>query len=182
MRISVAVSRGTWLVVWLLAVRDRGGAVGSRRYGLGVFEQVVDDLGDADGFGFGAVGDEDAVAQDGRGEALDVVEGDVGSSAEERARLRSEDEELGGAQAGAPVDVLVDEVGGAVAVRAGAGGEADGVADEVLGHRGPCARCGGTAAAPRRSKIGWIVSAPAPVVWVTTLTSSSSGEVVDARR
>ena len=60
-----------------------------------------DDAIDVDAFGFGAVVGEDAVAEDGGGEGADVVGGDVGASVEEGAGLGAEDEELGGAEAGA---------------------------------------------------------------------------------
>ena len=54
-----------------------------RSFGLGggdVFEEALDDGVDADAFGFGAVIEEDAVAEDGKGEGADVVDGDVGAA------------------------------------------------------------------------------------------------------
>src|SRR4051812_42091308 len=63
------------------------------------FEELGDDFFDGDAFGFGAVVDEDAVAEDGGGEGADVVGGDVGAAGEEGADLGAQDQVLAGAEA-----------------------------------------------------------------------------------
>ncbi len=63
----------------------------------------------------------------------DVIKGNVGAALDEGSRLRAEDEILASSSAGSPADPIVDEIGGAGAVRAGAGGEFDGVAGDVFG-------------------------------------------------
>ena len=87
-----------------------------RSFGLGggdVFEEALDDGVDADAFGFGAVVEEDAVAEDRKGEGADVLDGDVGAALEDGSGLGTEDEALRGTGAGTPGDGLVDEIGSA---------------------------------------------------------------------
>ena len=72
-------------------------------------DEALDDLVDADAFGFGAVVEEDAMAQRRNGERLDVIDRHVRATAQERAGLASKDEELRGACACTPAHPVVDE-------------------------------------------------------------------------
>ena len=69
------------------------------------------------------------------GERLDVVDGDVGLSAEQRAGLAAENEELSCAQAGAPADPFIDEAWRAFLLGPGGRSEPDCVLDDLLGDR-----------------------------------------------
>ena len=73
------------------------------------FEELIDDFVDVDALGLGPVVDEDAVPKRGMRERLDVIDGDVGLAAKQRAGLAAEHEELSRAQAGSPTDPFVDE-------------------------------------------------------------------------
>jgi len=88
---------------------------------------------DVDAVGFGAVVEEYSMSQYGRGEGADVVDRGVGAALPKRAGFGTDDEGLGGAGAGAPVDPVVDEGGGVFGAGTRGGGEADGEADDVLG-------------------------------------------------
>ncbi len=76
-----------------------------------MIEELVDNHFDGDPFGFGAVSGKDSVAEGGQDQEFDIVGGDVASALEEGAGFGTEDEVLSGAEAGAPADPLVDEIG-----------------------------------------------------------------------
>ena len=83
-----------------------------------VREQTADDLVGVDALGLRVEVQQNPVAQDRRGQRRDVLVGDVIAAARQRARLRRQHDELRGADAGAEVDVFLDEVGRACAVGA----------------------------------------------------------------
>ena len=58
----------------------------------------------------------------------------MGAALDKGSCFGTEDDVLAGSGAGSPADPFVDEVGGAGAVGAGAGGEFDGVAGDVFGN------------------------------------------------
>ncbi len=70
-----------------------------------LFEDHFDEVVCFDAFGAGAEIEDEAVAEDGGGDAADVGEVDVGAAIEEGFGLTGEDEGLGGARAGAAFDV-----------------------------------------------------------------------------
>ena len=65
----------------------------------------------------------------------DVVGRDIVAAVKDRAGLGGQDEVLAGARAGAPADVIADEVGDLILVAAGPAGQADRVTRDVVGDR-----------------------------------------------
>jgi hypothetical protein len=100
-----------------------------------VFEEFVDQVVDADALGFRAVIEQDAMAEDGVGQGDQIFGRHAGSAQDQGPDLGAEDEELTGAEPGAPTDPVVDEGGAGFLPGTGRGGEPDGGADEVLGNR-----------------------------------------------
>lgn len=87
-------------------------------------EDAGDDLFGVEAFGFGFVGDGDAVAEDFRSDGFHVVGGDVGAAVEEGVGAGCEGEVDGGARGGADPDERGD------------------VDAEVVGAAGWCGRAG----------------------------------------
>ena len=83
-----------------------------------MLDELRDDLVHRDAVGFGAVVDEDAVAQDGRGEGLDVLARDMGATGEQGTGFGAEHEELRRACASPPAYPVVDEAGRGFLLRA----------------------------------------------------------------
>ena len=104
-----------------------------RSRGAHMLDELRDYLVHRHAVGFGAVVDEDAVAQDGRGKGFDVVACRVGTAGEERTGLCAEHEELSRPRAGTPAHPLVHKVGRSLLLRARGCGEAHGVAHDGLG-------------------------------------------------
>src|SRR5262245_36463978 len=98
-------------------------------------EEVVDEAVARHPFGLGAVGRDDAVAQDGVRDRAHVLGRHVEPSLEQRARLGAEHEVLARARAGAPGRALLDEGGGFGLAHARRAHEAQDVLEDVLRHR-----------------------------------------------
>ncbi len=96
-------------------------------------KQSVDDFVGAHARGFGGEGGEDAVAEDGVGDFLDVFGGDVDAAVEDGAGFSGEDEVDAGAGAGAPLDEIVDKGGGFGFIGAGGADEVAGKGVDVFG-------------------------------------------------
>src|ERR1035438_1108755 len=79
--------------------------------------------------------EQDAVAQHGNVERPDVFVGDVIAAFHEGFGLGGQYQELGGADAGAIVHILLDEVGGVFVATAGDAHQLDGVAGDTLADR-----------------------------------------------
>ncbi len=74
---------------------DVGRVQGKEMLGRGGLDEALDEVVDAEAVGLGAVVEEDAMAKDGPGEGVEVLESHVGAAMEEGAGLGSEDEALG---------------------------------------------------------------------------------------
>src|SRR5580700_6606015 len=101
-----------------------------RRHGL---EQAVQDLVRIDAIRLRVEVQQDAMPEHGDGQRSDVVVGDVITAARQGAGLGSQYDELRGANAGAVVDVLLDEVGRQAAVMARGANQIDDVASQGFG-------------------------------------------------
>src|SRR5438552_4139778 len=75
---------------------------GSGHKPLDRIEQSVDDLLNGDAFGFSAVVDQDAMAQSGVGQGLNIFLRDVSAALKQGAHFGAEHEVLSAAQTGAP--------------------------------------------------------------------------------
>src|SRR6266850_6080977 len=97
------------------------------------FDKSFDDALDGNALGFGAVIEEDAVAEGWIGQCLNVFHCDVRAALEERACFCAENEELSGARSGAPTGPFVDEVSRVRLVWTRSRRKPDGVADHFFG-------------------------------------------------
>ena len=96
-------------------------------------QQLLHDGVGVDAFGVGVeVGDE-AVAEDGFGHLADILATYVETAAGDGAGFGAQDKVLGGAGAGSPGEIVVDEVGRVLFIGAGGADEVDGVVDDVIG-------------------------------------------------
>src|SRR5262249_35791054 len=62
-----------------------------------------------DAFGFGVEVGDDAMPQDGGGDGPDIFTGDVKATMQDGASFGRQDQELAGARAGSPRDIVLDE-------------------------------------------------------------------------
>ena len=143
-----------------------------RRNGL---EQPLDEGVRRDALGLGVEVRDDAVPQHRARQRVDVGDRHVIAAVHQRPRLPGEDERLRGAQPGAPLHPLADELVIALASRPRRVHQPHRVARHVLGdddlpHQLLDLEDLGAARAPATAS--WVRT---PVVWVTTRTSSSSG-------
>src|SRR5918996_1600369 len=104
-----------------------GFAVGRWLY---VCEQVVDDIERGDPFALGFKVGNDAVAQHGRGDSLDVFDGNRVAPLQNGARFGAEDEILRGARTGAPFDVIFDIRRGFIVLGPGTLRQSDRIGDD----------------------------------------------------
>ena len=141
-----------------------------------MFQQSFEDIVGLEAFGLGVEVGDDAVAEDGEGDGADVVGGDVVAAVEDGAGLGGEDEVLAGAWAGAPGDVVADELGDVGLAAAGGAGEADGVVDHVRGDGNVADDLLERRGCPRRRGLRETVGFWPEVVRRTiSISSSSSG-------
>src|SRR5947209_20537837 len=105
-RRSRAVSR--WRLVYLLSRLQQPlpFAAGNER------EDLFDDLLDGDALGLGVEVGDQAMAEHGGGDGLDIFQGHEEPAAHEGAGFSSEDQKLAGAGAGAPTEPVADEIAG----------------------------------------------------------------------
>ena len=97
------------------------GVEGGHGLGYGDFgENLVDECVGGEFFGFGFVGDDEAVAEDIGGDGFDVLWGDVSAALHEGVSAGGEGEADGGAGGGAVFDVVLDGESGVLGL---AGGE-----------------------------------------------------------
>src|SRR6476646_12012591 len=90
---------------------------------LHVLEEWLHNSVHGHAFSFGAVVDQDAMAQHRISERLNVVLRHMSAAIEKRPRLGAEDHELSGSKACTPTDPFIDEVRHALLARPGCGSD-----------------------------------------------------------